>query len=581
MADKPIQTPLPADLPTDWAANQIVSPNGTEVGLSEKHGYNYLSGAVNAAQEGVNTLNEAFENLPDNASSVPAFTSAGSSTTFTGTIPELEELQVGQMVTMIPHTTAASHGDVGLNLNGWGSKPFARVLSNNAASYNYTDFDTCIQAGEPVLLQYDGSRWVLVGHPVPAKEELVENIIIPVQVSKTGNTVAITGDANASRISFYAPSDFDEADSYTYNGTAVTLTDLLDEELVDAWKDGSPVVLAFGEERTHLFFKAGGGMNADLPPLHADFILEGGNAQITISLAAMPSEYSSIYKETWIAVKQSSAPENPKDYDYLVVLQPDKSYVVKNTSGGTVSSGTAGDPISITLTGLPNDVTWYARQFPRNMRGQFQTQPNEVSAETIESVNLSTLPAGTLLSISENGMPNQFILLEHGYSDSGRTLLIRKSIYDLRIWGNKGAYSSSAIDTWLNGEYLNLFNAGIRDQISEVNVICDSGNCNRKVFLLSRTELGVPNDPIEGSSISYFTDGASRIATYNGEAADWWTRSYFTGYGVWQVTETGSPYTYSTNPGAEPHGSRPAFTLPATAQVNATQNEDGSYTVIE
>lgn len=65
MATKPIQTPLSADLPTDWAMNQIVSPNGTEVGLSEQHGYNYLSAAVNAAQTAVNTINDAFVNLSD------------------------------------------------------------------------------------------------------------------------------------------------------------------------------------------------------------------------------------------------------------------------------------------------------------------------------------------------------------------------------------------------------------------------------------------------------------------------------------------------------------------------------------
>lgn len=65
MATKPIQTPLSADLPTDWTMNQIVSPNGTEVGLSEQHGYNYLSAAVNAAQTAVNTINDAFVNLSD------------------------------------------------------------------------------------------------------------------------------------------------------------------------------------------------------------------------------------------------------------------------------------------------------------------------------------------------------------------------------------------------------------------------------------------------------------------------------------------------------------------------------------
>lgn len=53
---------LPADLPEDWTRGQIVSPNGTETGLTEQHGYNYLMKQVNATQTEVNGINEA---LPD------------------------------------------------------------------------------------------------------------------------------------------------------------------------------------------------------------------------------------------------------------------------------------------------------------------------------------------------------------------------------------------------------------------------------------------------------------------------------------------------------------------------------------
>ena len=42
MAENPIKTPLPADLPEDWTGGQTVAPTGAEVGLSEQHGYNYL-----------------------------------------------------------------------------------------------------------------------------------------------------------------------------------------------------------------------------------------------------------------------------------------------------------------------------------------------------------------------------------------------------------------------------------------------------------------------------------------------------------------------------------------------------------
>lgn len=59
--ERPIQTPLPADLPVNWQTYQIVSPDGVSVGLDEKHGYNYQAEQVNAAQRGVNALNEAFD----------------------------------------------------------------------------------------------------------------------------------------------------------------------------------------------------------------------------------------------------------------------------------------------------------------------------------------------------------------------------------------------------------------------------------------------------------------------------------------------------------------------------------------
>ena len=47
---------LPADLPEDWTSNQKISPNGTEVGLSEQHGYNYLMKQVNDTQGAVNNI---------------------------------------------------------------------------------------------------------------------------------------------------------------------------------------------------------------------------------------------------------------------------------------------------------------------------------------------------------------------------------------------------------------------------------------------------------------------------------------------------------------------------------------------
>ena len=69
MAENPIKTPLPADLPEDWTGGQTVAPTGAEVGLSEQHGYNYLMEEIGEAFSGLATLGPdgkvPGEQLPD------------------------------------------------------------------------------------------------------------------------------------------------------------------------------------------------------------------------------------------------------------------------------------------------------------------------------------------------------------------------------------------------------------------------------------------------------------------------------------------------------------------------------------
>ena len=72
---------LPADLPEDWTSNQKISPNGTEVGLSEQHGYNYLMKQVNDTQNEVNnigtTIEAALEDVAKEASVQEVITTIG------------------------------------------------------------------------------------------------------------------------------------------------------------------------------------------------------------------------------------------------------------------------------------------------------------------------------------------------------------------------------------------------------------------------------------------------------------------------------------------------------------------------
>lgn len=62
---KPINTNPTADLPVNWTTGQIVSPTGTDVGLSNKHGYNYLGGKVNEALTDIGTINDFVGDLDE------------------------------------------------------------------------------------------------------------------------------------------------------------------------------------------------------------------------------------------------------------------------------------------------------------------------------------------------------------------------------------------------------------------------------------------------------------------------------------------------------------------------------------
>lgn len=62
-AINPITVPLPADLPENWTEGQTVAPSGTDAGLTEQHGYNYLMAQVNAAQEALQQVADYFPNL--------------------------------------------------------------------------------------------------------------------------------------------------------------------------------------------------------------------------------------------------------------------------------------------------------------------------------------------------------------------------------------------------------------------------------------------------------------------------------------------------------------------------------------
>lgn len=63
MSDNKQPVVLPANLPTDWQWDQIVPPNGADVGMEARYGLNYLMEQVNAAQRACNSLSQSYASL--------------------------------------------------------------------------------------------------------------------------------------------------------------------------------------------------------------------------------------------------------------------------------------------------------------------------------------------------------------------------------------------------------------------------------------------------------------------------------------------------------------------------------------
>lgn len=193
---------------------------------------------------------------------------------------------------------------------------------------------------------------------------------------------------------------------------------------------------------------------------------------------------------------------------------------------------------------------------------------------------------GTIVRLKENGVPQEFYVAKHGYptDGNGRTLLVRRYIYDTRQWhtSNVNAYASCALDSWFNNTYYNLLDADIRAQIAAVAIPYTPGNGNnsvttlsRKVFALSVTELGRTASwaNVEGSALSI---ASTLQIAYNssGSAVVQWTRSPLT-YNTSSACCLDSIGLVGNFSCTDTFGAPPAFTLPSSLSVS----DDGSVTV--
>lgn len=203
------------------------------------------------------------------------------------------------------------------------------------------------------------------------------------------------------------------------------------------------------------------------------------------------------------------------------------------------------------------------------------------------NVKLGTKAVGSIVKIKVNGAAKDFIIVHQGLPSSAYDAscngvwVVMKDIYTTMKWdGSNNDYLNSDMTAYLNGTFISLIDADIRNAIKQVkipytnysnnNVMSGSNGLSCKVFLLSGTEVGfsgVSYMNTEGAKLSYF-DSASKRVAYNGSsAAIWWLRSPLASNNgnVWNVGTDGS-YGSSWYNGS--YGVRPAFVLPSTLVVS-------------
>lgn len=197
---------------------------------------------------------------------------------------------------------------------------------------------------------------------------------------------------------------------------------------------------------------------------------------------------------------------------------------------------------------------------------------------------LGQMAVGSIVKINENGTPVDFYVAKHDYESelngAGRTLVVRKDIHSYGQWGTVSdyihGYASNNLDMWLSNTYRDMLDSDIKNAITPISIKYTNGNgqldtLSRKFFALSITELGAYIDVAntEGSQLPIAS--TLRIAYYNGNAANQWTRTinksnYF--YPCMVHADGATSYDNLTTSS----GMRPAFTLPSTAVVS----DDGS-----
>lgn len=177
---------------------------------------------------------------------------------------------------------------------------------------------------------------------------------------------------------------------------------------------------------------------------------------------------------------------------------------------------------------------------------------------------------GYTVYVKEGNSFEPYLVLTNKYN--GYTLLLRKNILGSGRFNNYSSYyPGSTIDKSLNNGLIHVFSEELQNKIinTEITVTAKQSigvdgeateHINRKIFLLSATELGLNSGiaTVEGKRLQYFFYAKRRIAMSNGQPSSWWLRSSYndndsSAWGIGPDGTAGGGGTDASN------GIRPAF----------------------
>lgn len=214
----------------------------------------------------------------------------------------------------------------------------------------------------------------------------------------------------------------------------------------------------------------------------------------------------------------------------------------------------------------------------------------------VTGVLASSLAVGSTVKLMEGGTAVEYLVVNQGIPENSNlydascdgTWLLRKDIHSNRQWhtSDVNAYASSAINTWLNGDFFNSLGSIEKATIkqvkipycfSSVEIISGENGLLTRVFLISFPEVGATKSMntafnMDGALLQYFraiSVDPNRIAYENGTAIDWWLRSAYRSNSLFSGICTAGggvgAYYATTN-----YGVRPAVILPSNALFDET-----------